>query len=62
VVERGRGLRLTPEAGEEGLVAGQVRPQHLDRHRAVEPCIDPDVDLGHPAAADEFADLVSPAQ
>src|SRR5690606_10637941 len=59
VVQRGGGLRLAPEPGEEGRVAGKVGTQHLDRHRATEAGVVADVHLGHTAAADQLTDLVA---
>ena len=59
VVQRGRGLRLAPEADLEGRVAGQVAAQHLDGDLAAEPQVATAVHLGHAAAAEDPADLVA---
>ena len=61
VVERGRRLRLAAEPGLERRVAGQVGAQPLDRDDPAEPGVGALADLGHPAAAEELAELVAPA-
>ena len=51
-------LRLALEALAELRVDGEMRRQHLDRDRALEPRVARPVDLAHPARADRRDDLV----
>ncbi len=62
VVQAGRRLRLAPEPGLERGVAGQVGPQHLDRHLPSEPHVAAGVHDGHAAAPEQVADLVAPGE
>jgi len=62
VVQRSRVLRLTPEPGLEGRVAGQVGAQHLDGHIAAEPQVTTPVHLGHATESERIADLVPVAE
>ena len=53
------GLRLPAEPRAEGGVVRERRLEQLDRDAAAEPAVGADVDVGHAAAPDEFADLVA---
>ena len=52
--EAGGGARLVAEAREEGLVAGQVAAQDLDRHRAAEQRVFGAIDGRHAAFAQRY--------
>jgi len=58
VIERCDGLRLALEAGETLAVVGEVRRQRLDRHLALEARVAREVNLAHPAGAQQAEDLV----
>ena len=60
MIERRHGVRLAVEAGAQLGVGGELRRQHLDRDRAIEPRIARAVDLAHPAGADRRDDLIRP--
>ena len=62
VVEAGAGLGLSAEAGEERGIAREVAAQHLDGDRTLEAQVDPPVDLGHAAAADQLTHFVPSAE
>ena len=62
VVQPGHGLGLAAEPGLQHRVAGQVGAQQLDGHRAAQPDVAGQCDVGHAAAPDEFADLVAASQ
>ena len=62
VVQRGGVLRLAAEAQIEAGVAGQVGTQHLDRDIAVKPQIAGQMDFGHAAEAEDFAEFVAVGQ
>ena len=57
MVESGDRLRLAIEALLHVRVAGEVRRQDLDRHRAVQARVGGLVDLAHAAGADGCDDL-----
>ncbi len=59
VVQRGRVLGLAAEPEVEARVAGQVGAQHLDRHVAVQPDVAGEVNLGHAAEPEDFAEFVA---
>src|SRR5690606_29190532 len=59
---RGRTLRLAAEPGLERRVPGEVGPQDLDGDTAPEAQVPTLVDLGHPASADDLAELVAVAE
>ena len=59
VVQAGGGLGLAAEPGLEGRVGGQVGAQLLDRHGSPQPEVEGPTDLGHPAAAEQLAQLVA---
>ena len=59
MVEVGRRLCLTAEAFDEGLIAGVLGEEHLDRHRTVEQEIACEVHVGHAAAGELAMELVS---
>ena len=61
MVQRGRRLRLAPEPGLEGGVAGEVGAEPLDRHGAAQADVGALADLGHAAAAEQLAELVASA-
>ena len=58
---RGR-LGLPAEPGLDRLVAGEVGPQHLDRHGAAEASVGAEADLGHPAPTEDVAEVVPSAE
>ena len=58
VVQRRDGAGLALEALAELRIAGDVRREHFDRNRAVEPRIASFVDFTHPAAAERRNDLI----
>ena len=62
VVERRGGLGLAAEPLVELRVPRQVGAQHLDGDGAAEAGVVADVDLGHPAAAEQLAHLVASAE
>ncbi len=62
VVQRGRGLRLAPEAGLELRVAGEVGAQQLDGDVAAQAHVAAAVDLGHAAVAEHGPELVAVRQ
>jgi hypothetical protein len=59
VVQVGRGLGLTAEAGHERRVGGELREQDLDGHQAIEQAVAREVDLGHAAAAHPAVQFVA---
>ncbi len=62
VVQSRGGLRLRPEAAQEGLVVGERRVQHLDRNPPAETDVVGQVDLGRAARADGGDQAVPPAE
>ena len=62
VVQRGRGLGLTPEPGLEGLVAGQVVTKRLNPDDAVETDVAGPEHLGHAATPDDAVEFVAAAE
>ena len=62
VVQVGGGLRLATEPLDERGVGGELREQHLDRHRAVEQLIAGEEHFGHPATGEASMQLVTPAE
>ncbi len=58
VVERRRGARFLLEAPDRVGVAGERGPQQLHRDLAAKPGVVRQVDLAHPAAADQRQHLV----
>ena len=61
VVQAGRGDGLGPEPGDEGVVAGQVGVEDLDRDVAPEHLVRGLPDLGHAAAGDAVLEPVAAA-
>ena len=59
VVQCGRRRRLPAEARLEGRVTGDVRAQQLDGDDPAQACVIAEVHLGHAAAADELAELIT---
>ena len=59
VLEPGGGERLAAEAGDEGLVLGQVLGQQLDRHRPLEHLVGGQEDGGHAAGAEAALEPVA---
>jgi hypothetical protein len=55
---RGR-ERLTAEPLDERAVVGQPAPQDLDGDRPVQDSVGGQIDLGHPAPAEELADRIA---
>jgi hypothetical protein len=62
MVEPNRQARLPQQALAEALISGEIRADHLERDGTVEPPVMGEVDLSHPAAADQFLDLVGVEQ
>ena len=60
VIEAGDDLRFALEARAHRLVRGAARRKHLDRHGAIQPCIDGSIHLAHAARAQKLADFVAP--
>ena len=58
VAQSGGGACLAPEAGDERLVVNEVRAHDLERHLAVEPGVEGEVDRRHSAVGDVLEDLV----
>ena len=55
----GGGLGFPAEALDEGAVDGELREEHLERHRSLELAVHGAVDLRHPAAGDQVGQLVA---
>jgi hypothetical protein len=62
VVECGRVLRLAAESKIAIGVSGQVGPKQLDGDVAVQPDIAGEVNLCHPAEAEDFSQIVATGQ
>ena len=62
MVQCGGVLGFAAEPQIEAGVTGQVGAQHLDGHVAVQPQIAGQVNLGHPAEAEDFAEFVAVGQ
>ena len=60
VRQRARMMRLSPEPGQAVLVVGALRPDHLDRHPAVDGQVCTPPDLPHPSGRDEHVQPVPP--
>jgi len=60
MVEPGDDSRLAFEAIASRLIGRDVRQQHFDGNRAVEPCVARAIDLAHAAAADTGVETVRP--
>ena len=59
MIERRSGARFVQEAAHPLRIAGELRPQHLERDRPSQRRIDGLVDLTHPAAAEQVLNLVA---
>ena len=62
VVQRGGGLRLSPKARHERVVPRELVAEDLDGHGPIQDLIGAQVDLGHPALAEDRVELVTPTQ
>ena len=62
MVQRGGVLGFAAKPQIEAGIAGQVGAQHLDRDVAVQPQIARQVNLGHAAEAENFAEFVPVGQ
>src|SRR5436190_10285523 len=59
VIQRGCGLRFTPEAGKGLRIAGNVLRQELQSDKTTQPCVLGFVHNTHPPAAKSFNDSVT---
>ena len=62
VVQRGGGLRLSAKARHERVVPRELVAEDLDGHWPIQDLIGAQVDLGHPALAEDRVELVTPSQ
>ncbi len=59
VADRRRALRFLAEAGDDLLITGDIRAEHLDRQRLVQDDVAGLVDQPHAAFAEDLLDLVA---